>query len=233
MYRGGEPRDVIVGTGVGSEGSDGICTYDRNSHYTGLGQNLDSRCMELMQGEYYEFSAMMKITAKKDSSTIIQNIDTDRDWWRNQSPIVTMNSRWYRDESTKEHIYTTEDFDKAQLARPYDTTGWNLLHGIIRIPNTFRTFFEIERSPDHQDYIIDSASFTKMSCNPDELLLNGDLELDNTKYWDTWGGEVKLDIVEGYKGGKGIKSYGRPWWDQSQAQIVNLDCVGSEFLSFI
>ena len=183
----------------------------------------------MMAGEYYEFSAMMKITAKKDSGAIIQTIDTDTDWWRNKSPIVTLNSRWYRDESTKEHIYTTENRDKAQLTRPYDPAGWNLLHGIFRLPSSLRTFFEIERSPDHQDYIIDSASLTKMSCNPDELLLHGDFELGYTKYWDTWGATVKLEIVPGYKGvGNGLKAFGRPGWDHSQAQIVNLDCVGSK-----
>ena len=67
------------------------------------------------------------------------------------------------------------------MTRPYKTEGWNMLHGIIRLEDTSRTFFEVERSPDNQDYEFDSVSFTKMSCNPDELLLNGNLEMGNSR----------------------------------------------------
>lgn len=35
------------------------------------------------------------------------------------------------------------------MARPYNTEGYNLVHGILRIPDTFRAFVEIERAPDN------------------------------------------------------------------------------------
>ena len=69
-----------------------------------------------------------------------------------------------------------------------------------------------------------------MNCNPDQLLLNGDLEEGISKYWDTWGSSVKLDIVPGYPDGSGnaLKSFLRPRADHSQAQIINTDCVTEE-----
>lgn len=128
-----EPRDVQVGTGLGIEGSDAICTVNRWGHWTGPGQNIDTRCLELEKEEFYELSVWMKITEKGNPAAIIQDIDTNRPWYRNMSPIMTMQGRNYRDETTKEHMYTWEDRDKAFLVRPYKTDGWNLLHGIVRL----------------------------------------------------------------------------------------------------
>jgi len=221
-----QPRDVMIGAGLGMEESDAICTSQRMYHWTGPGQNLDSRCLEHVTGEYYEFSAWMKITAKGDPSNIIQDINPNKEWYHNGSPIMTINGRKYRDETKKEHMYTWEDRDKAVLARPYTTEGWNLIHGIVRVPDTTRAFFEIERAPDNMDFIVDNASFTKMNCNPNKLLLNGDLEEGNSKYWDTWGGIVALDLVAGYGGnGTALRASQRPHLSHGPAQIINTDCV--------
>lgn len=122
----------------------------------------------------------------------------------------------------------TDARDLAYLARPYKTDGWNLVHGIFRMPYSFRVFFEIDRAPDNVDYIIDHASFTKMDCDPSELLLNGDLEADsNTKYYDTWGGSTGLDLVTPGFGGTGqaLKAFQRQHKDYGPAQIVNTDCI--------
>ena len=114
------------------------------------------------------------------------------------------------------------------MARPYDPAGLNLVHGIMKLPDTFRAFWELERSPDNQDYIISEASFTKMVCDENELVRNGDLELTtNTKYWDTWGEETAIDLVSpGYGGtGNALRAYGRTHLSHAMAQIVNTDCV--------
>ncbi len=113
-----------------------------------------------------------------------------------------------------------EDVDKAHLARPYNASGFNLLHGVLRLPDAVRAFFEIERSPDKTDHIIDSVSFKRMLCDPDKLLLNGDLEETNTKYWDTWGGDVSLGLVTGYGGtGQALKASLRPHLSNGPAQV--------------
>ena len=94
--------DITVRTGLGINGTNAIGTVNRQNHWTGLGQNIDSRCIELMKGNYYEFSASIKVTAKNDPSTLIQTIDPNKEWSKNLSPVVTMNGRSYSNISTKE-----------------------------------------------------------------------------------------------------------------------------------
>jgi hypothetical protein len=117
-----------------------------------------------------------------------------------------------------------EDYDKAVLARPYNSSDFNLVHGILRLPNSFRAFFEIERSPDNQDFIVDNVSFKRMVCNPDKLLLNSDMEEPKTKYWDTWGDDVTLALVTGYGGkGQALKASTRPHLSHGPAQVCTND----------
>ena len=100
------------------------------------------------------------------------------------------------------------------------------MHGIVRLPDINRAFFELERAPNNQDFILDNSTFTKMACNPDELLLNGDLEMGHSMYWDTWGGDVVLEVVDGYGGtGSALKASGRTHYSHGMAQILNTDCV--------
>ena len=96
------PNDIIIRNGLGIDGTNAIGTVNRQAYWTGLGQNIDSRCLELMKGRYYEFSAPIKITAKNDPSTIIQTIDPNKEWYKNLSPIMTINGRSYSNISTKE-----------------------------------------------------------------------------------------------------------------------------------
>ena len=151
----------------------------------------------------------------------------------------------------------SEDRDRAVITRPYNNNGWNLMHGITRVPSaTSRAFYEIERFPDNMDIVMDKVSFTKMTCDPNELLLNGeyynafnlllrnmiflngilfhsslnhtgDLETGNSKYFDTWGGSTELDIVTGYGGvGSALRAYTRPHLSHGPAQVINTDCAG-------
>jgi len=149
--------------------------------------------------------------------------------------VVTLFHRKYRDEATKKFLFDTGTYDKAEMSRPYTPDGWNLLHGLIRLPDSFRSWFEIERAPNNLELLVDDASFTKMTCDPNDLLLNGDLETGNSKYWSTWGSEVGLEIVAGYNGGNALKSFNRvgSTW-HNFAQTLNLDCVNNAWdrLSF-
>lgn len=71
-------QDLDIGAGLGEVG-DAICTAGRSDKYSGPGQNLDSRCVELMEGQFYEFSALMKVTAKNNPSVIYEAIDPNSD----------------------------------------------------------------------------------------------------------------------------------------------------------
>lgn len=101
--------DIAIRTGLGVDGTNAIGTVNRRDHWTGLGQNIDSRCLELMKGKYYEFSASIKITARNDPSTLIQTIDPNKEWYKNLSPIMTMNFRSYSNISTKEFSELSND----------------------------------------------------------------------------------------------------------------------------
>ena len=125
--------------------------------------------------------------------------------------------------SNNEHHTTFEEHDVAAVARPYNPTGWNLIHGITRLPDTYRAFFEFERTPDWYNVILDEVSFTRMTCSNNEIARNGDLDQANnlTKYWDTWGVDVILDIVPGYGGeGNALIAKDRPHYSHGPAQVM-------------
>ena len=46
-------------------------------------------------------------------------------------------------------------------------------------------------------------------------------------YVDTWGGDVVLDVVPGPNGGSALKSSSRGWYDRTQSQVLNIDCVNA------
>ena len=140
-----------TGPGMGRNASDAVVvTEGRTYHWMGIGQDIDSRCLEPAGGGWYEFAAWMKVTAKGAQPQPVQDLDPNGEWWRNWSPIMTFNGRKYRDQETKEFAYTWEDRDRAVMTRPYQTEGWNLVHGIAKLPESFRVFFEIERAPDRK-----------------------------------------------------------------------------------
>ena len=90
----GRPRDIVVAPALGMNGSDALATEQRVYHWTGPGQNIDSRCLELMKNKYYEFNVEMKITPRGDTSTVVQDINPNGEWWHNRSPIVTLNGMY-------------------------------------------------------------------------------------------------------------------------------------------
>lgn len=214
---------VQVGSGKGMDGGDAIITMNRGGSWTGLAQNIDSRCVEKMRGRMVEFSAWIKLLNK--DGTPATNIDPDSIWWRRQHPQLTLNLRHYRDDSTKEYIYDSYIGDAAQLTRPYNSAGWNLVHGVFSLPSTQHLFVEIENAPDNIDFYLDNVSLVPYYCNRDQLVRNGGLEeLSVTKYWDTWG-EPKLTIVPGYGGtGNAVRASVRPHYSHGPAQVISLDC---------
>ena len=98
----GQPRNIAIRKGMGIDGTDAIGTMNREYPWTGLGQDIDSRCLELMRGKFYEFSAYMIITVKNNPTTTIQTIDPNKEYYSNLSPVVTLNMRTYQNISTKE-----------------------------------------------------------------------------------------------------------------------------------
>eukprot|EP00573_Skeletonema_grethae_P013785 CAMPEP_0201705630 /NCGR_PEP_ID=MMETSP0578-20130828/46439_1 /ASSEMBLY_ACC=CAM_ASM_000663 /TAXON_ID=267565 /ORGANISM="Skeletonema grethea, Strain CCMP 1804" /LENGTH=64 /DNA_ID=CAMNT_0048193905 /DNA_START=27 /DNA_END=217 /DNA_ORIENTATION=+ len=63
------------------------------------------------------------------------------------------------------------------------------------MPKSPRLFVELERAPDNVKFLLDSATLTPFSCEREGLVRNGNLETGDSLYWDTWGGDVVLDVV--------------------------------------
>lgn len=211
-----ERRGIAVAPGMGMDGKDAIKTVGRSRGDTGVGLDIDTRCLEYMQGEYYELSVWMKSVDVSDFP--YESIS------RGESPQIRIRRSHHRDSSSKEFMYTAYDYHQAYYASPYNPNGWNLLHGFVRLPYAERVFFEIERAPGHHQYIIDHASYKKMTYNPDNMIMNGDLESGSTKFWKPHG-NPQLSLVEGYGGGQAISASGRNAGntDWGMAQIVNVD----------
>lgn len=214
---------VQVGSKLGINGSDAIVTVNRVWYWTGLGQNIDSRCIEKLRGRYVEFSARIRLINKDGSPAT--SINQDSSWYNMQSPQLSLSSRQYRDVSKKEYIYTVEAAGVTQFARPYSSNSWNLVHGVFRLPSTHRLFIEVDSAPTDIQFYLDDVSMVTFNCNRDQLIRNGNLEeFSVTKYWDTWG-QPKLDIVSGYSGvGSAVKASLRTYSSDGPAQVISLDC---------
>jgi hypothetical protein len=209
---------VEVGTGLGINGGDAIITSKPGRYWTGLAQNLDSRCVDRLRGSYVEFSAWVRLVNNDGSDAT--GIDPDG----GRHPQLNLNLKQHRDVATKEYIYQSTIGNEAQLTRPYKSSEFNLVHGIFRLPPAPHLYIEIDNAPDNLKYRIDDVSMIPFICNKDELVRNGDLELEMTKYWDTWG-NPKLDIVPGYGGtGNALMASARNRPYHSMAQAISLDC---------
>lgn len=178
-------KAIEVRPGLGKDGGNAVATYQRQYHWTGIAQNLNSLCTDVNEGEFYEFNAWVKMT--DFNGVAATNIDVNREWWRNQSPILTINSRKYRDETSKQYLYNVEIQDVAAVVRPYNKDQWSRIHGIFKMPTSQRIFIEIERAPDKVELILDSASLTPFSCNRESLVSNGRLETNDTRFWGKFG----------------------------------------------
>ena len=86
-------QSLIVGPDEGVNSTDAIVAYERQRHWTGPGQNIDSRCLDIMGGKYYELNIVMKLTPYGDQTTTIQNVDLNKAWWRNQAPVINVNCK--------------------------------------------------------------------------------------------------------------------------------------------
>lgn len=62
LYDWNNERDIVLVPSGGIDGSNALATFNRNSKYSGLGQDIDSRCLTQESGQYYVFSASLKIT---------------------------------------------------------------------------------------------------------------------------------------------------------------------------
>lgn len=175
-----------------------------------------------MKGRFVEFSAWISLN---NNGTEATNIDPDSPWYYRQYPQLSLHSRHHRDMSTKEYVYREETNDVVHLARPYKSDGWNLIHGIFRLPSTFHLFVEVDGAPEDLDFYLDDVSMAPFYCKQDQLARNGDLEeLDVTKYWDAWG-EPKIDTTVGYGGeGNAIRASERAHYSHGPAQYLDLDC---------
>ena len=214
---------VQVGSNLGVNNSDAIVTINRGGSWSGIGQSIDTRCVDMLSGSYVEFSAWIRLTNK--DGTPATNINPDVSWWYRKSPQLVLHTKNYRDETTKAHIYNREMSDMARIARPYKSDGFNLVHSIFRLPSTLHLSIEIDNAPDNVQFHIDDVSMRPFQCTANNLVRNGDLEeLDATKYWDTWGG-ITLGIATGY-GNQGNAAIGsqRGHSSYGPSQQLNLDC---------
>ena len=88
-----------------------------------------------------------------------------------QSPQLVMNLRQHRDVSTKEYIFTAATNDLAQLARPYNRNGWNLVH--VHLPSTPHLVNEINSALSNVQLNLDDMFMVPFNCKQDQLVRNG------------------------------------------------------------
>lgn len=140
---------------------------------------------------------------------------------------VSLFKRFYREGYENEFYAYKEDYKLASLAVPYINEGYNLVHGIFRVEDHHRMYWEIERAPDNVIYTINDVSLKKYECNNQEIVPNGNFEEDGTtKFWNTYGHAQVWSIVPGYGGsGNAFKIANRQHYSHGHMMYMNTDCL--------
>lgn len=160
------PGEGLVGAAIAST------SYGGRSAFT---QFLDTRCLELLQGRYYELTAFVKLL-KKDGSTFICDPDNE--------PCPEAGVTW----NGLNYIPSAWVVSQASI-----DNGYQLVHGLVKINSEMieqgGTKLFVSRNPSNHRMLVDNVSLNLMdehlpirsAC--DNLVFNGDFQDGTSRFW--------------------------------------------------
>jgi hypothetical protein len=195
--------------GGGSAGTNAIGLFKRSWEYSGIGQNLDTRCFHENPGSYYEIVAWFKLEKDK----IPQLCDRFSSDWNVRCPTITLKTVHY-DDPEKEILDWDYDNYQAEVVLPNDSQSFNMIHGVFKIDekysNVNRAWIYAEMFDRSLDLIFDqfSVSMLEEACNTD-FVRNGDFNTGYSSFWKPYSSRSKFRIVS-MNGGYAMEVYEKP-----------------------
>ena len=212
--------------GGGSMGSNALGLFKRSWEYSGIGQNLDTRCFHENPGSYYEVVAWYKLEKSK-VPFICDRFSSD---WKVRCPTITLKTVHY-DDPAKEVLDWDYDNSMAEVVLPNDSQSFNLIHGVIRIDNKYaqvnRAWIYAEMFDKPLDLIFDSFSVSKLeeACDG-QFIRNGDFDVGYSSFWKPYGSSSKFRMVSSGDG-YAMEVYEKPnkWDAVYQDLYINNSCL--------
>ena len=177
--------------GGGIDNSIALRVYNRRNVYSGVGQNIDTRCLRENLNEYYEIELYFRL--EQGTSPFICNPYSGN--WADRCPTVHFD----RKKQADENIESTASTDHARVVVPNNLGDFNLLHGVFKIDESLqsldRLYMYVTMAPRKYDIIIDNFSVKKLPgiCGGD-LIRNGNFD-SNGKYWTNYlRGAIDIDM---------------------------------------
>jgi hypothetical protein len=212
--------------GGGSLGSNAIGLFKRNWEYSGIGQNLDTRCFHENSGSYYEIVVWFKLEKDK-IPYICDRFSSD---WKVRCPTITLKTVHY-DDPMKEVLDWDYDNNMAEVVVPNDSQSFNMIHGVIKIDEKYskvnRAWIYAEMFDKPLDLIFDQFSISKLeaACNV-EFIRNGDFGLGYSSFWKPYSSRSKFRIVS-IGDGYAMEVYEKPnkWDAVYQDLYIDKSCL--------
>ena len=185
LHRSGGIR---VAPGAGINGTNAFGDYIQVNDYTdGIVQYLDSRCMKLRSGSYYEIKAWVKLVDLGSNETYHCNPLEEK------CPFVGI----LADGRNKEYL--------ARMVVSHEQREFQLVHGIVRVDADLvradKVMFYIERGRGDLAMLVDDVSMVLIPepNNNDQcdgnLVQNGDFETGDSRYWEEADDYGFIEIV--------------------------------------
>lgn len=224
----GVPAGTVLPSGVQLDAK------ARDAFDDGLSFYVDTRCMKTEVGKEYELSAMMKLEDATGTPWSCDPDLTNKD--QNACPRFTVNVKTWNDASKS---YSNSYWYKiATVVRPYNDSGYTLVHGTFVIPPDFAAAdsvrFIFQKTSNTAKMYLDNVSIHPLQAaarNSEgsvngELVINGDFEEvtpSTTKYWiKRTNYDGAIEVVPGAEGSAtAVKVTGRTSSNQGPGQFLN------------
>eukprot|EP00548_Thalassiothrix_antarctica_P009388 CAMPEP_0194161454 /NCGR_PEP_ID=MMETSP0152-20130528/78944_1 /TAXON_ID=1049557 /ORGANISM="Thalassiothrix antarctica, Strain L6-D1" /LENGTH=1489 /DNA_ID=CAMNT_0038871245 /DNA_START=953 /DNA_END=5423 /DNA_ORIENTATION=+ len=209
---------VMLGSGDGLSGSNGIADILQNGNNGALGQFLDIRCLKY--GRQYEVQVWVKL-AKNGSPISCDDV--------NNCPKARLRiGRSYKD-SNKSSPDLLLDV-ASSFVRPYKKNSWNMLGGVFtvdkRIENGSSVAFEVARQISGVKMVLDNVSVREIERDCSELIFNGNFSDGTSRFWDKnkRARSISLNMIN-IDGNWALETVGNPTRLQSPTQSIRVGCM--------
>lgn len=213
----------------GINGTGALGTTNRRNVWQGIGQNLDSLCVEGNVGGMFELKAWYRVVHEDGS---VATCDPNKDHSTGGCPAASMRYSSYKDPEEKTSIQLNYKGNFAVAVRPHEANEFNLIHGLIKfdqnVLSKHRFYLYFERFSSQYEGIFDEVSLTPFPKQCDEIVMNNDFSEGTTVYWDTWD-SPNLEMVEGMEGpgSHGVKVTNRAGSSSGVRQEMNFGCLSA------
>jgi len=210
---------IKIVAGYSNLGS-GLSTDGRNDPLKGLGQNLDTRCMEL--GKKYEIKAKVRMVSNNggaDPTCSYQKTGAGDD----NCPRANI-------KSSIAGVPTYIDLAVGKMNVPWVAGDWNFLYGsftvtpIMNAADHVALYFD---GPDRGiDIEIDDVEIYSHESICNDLATNGDF-YEGTKDWSFIGHATGIELVPGVSG-FALSTISREQWFHGMSQEIDSRCLIAE-----